>query len=138
MTVRAIVGGLAFILLTSACGGSNEPAQSSKPSPDASTSAPETRKVSLHDSCPQVEAALPSGVVPPASRWQGFADKLTGISEAGDLETENALTGLQEAAGMLAADPANGQPYLDARQALLEALDNLATRCEAVGSSALQ
>ena len=95
-------------------------------------------QVSLHDSCPEIEAGLPKGLIPAASEWQTFADDLKGISTAGDVETKNAVDSLQEAVAVLAADPEGGMPLLDARQALRDALDNLATRCEAVGSSALQ
>jgi hypothetical protein len=131
---RAILGGFAIILLTSGCGASGvsqaEPASAPKAAPSP--------KTSLLDSCPQVEASLPKGLLPSAAKWQTFATELSGIAKAGDVDTENALEGLRAAVDTLASDPASGQPYLDADQALLEALDNLATRCKTVGSSALQ
>ena len=130
---RATVGGLAaLILLTSACNGGSEPT-SAPGTPTSSAPA-----VSLRESCPQVEAGLPHSAMSPAARWQKYANALTGIAEAGDQETKNALAGLQEAVDMLAADPAAGSDYLDAQQALIDSLDNLAGRCKAVGSSALQ
>jgi len=135
--MRATVGGLAalILLLTSACGSSKEPQTAPGTATSSAVAAP---AVSLRESCPEVEARLPKGVVPPAARWQKYAGALTGIAEAGDRETKNALAGLQEAVDMLAAEPAAGSDYLDAERALIDSLDNLAGRCAAVGSSALQ
>jgi hypothetical protein len=133
---KATVAGLALILLTSACGGSES--ASDRPTLTPSSSGPTAPAISLRQSCPQIEAALPTGVVTPASEWQQFGLRLSEIADAGDLETKNALMGLQSAVDILASDPANGQPALDAEQSLLAALDNLAIRCKAVGSSALQ
>ncbi len=87
---------------------------------------------------PEVEAALPNGFLPPPAKWGTAAQKLTAIAEAGDVETQNALEGLQRAVDTLAADPTSGQTYLDADEALLAALDDMAKRCKLVGSSALQ
>lgn len=103
-------------------------------SPSDSTSA----AVTLHDSCPQVEAALPEGMLPSAAKWETFATELNDLASNGDTETQNALASLQDAVNDLAADPPAGPKYLDAHGALLTALDNLAARCKAVGSSALQ
>jgi len=135
MKRAAALGGLALILLTSACGGNNEPAASPG---TPTTTAPQAPLVTLHDSCAQVAAAMPKGFLPPASRWQTFQVKLMGISEAGDAKTKNALTGLQQAVVLLAADPANGSPYLEAEQALIDGLNNLNARCKSVGSRVLQ
>jgi hypothetical protein len=60
------------------------------------------------------------------------------MREAGDTETRNALDLLIPAVEELTDDPPNGQPKLDADQALIGALDAVADRCAAVGSSALQ
>jgi len=136
---RATVGGLAalILLLTSACssGSSDEPQTAPGTATSSATAAP---AASLRESCPEVEAGLPKGVWPPAAKYKKYAQELARIAETGDQETKNALAGLQEAVDMLAADPASGQPSVDALGALLDSLDNLATRCKSVGSSALQ
>lgn len=126
---RAVLGALP-LLLCAACGTDD-----GEPSSTASSQEPAT---SLRESCANVEAALPGGLVPPARRWRQYATELDAIAETGDTETKNALEGLQRAVDELAADPAAGLPLLDAREALHGALDNLAGRCKAVGSSALQ
>lgn len=133
---RATVGVLTVILCTAACGGND------KPDPTGVTATPAASAtaaaVSLRESCPLVEASLPADVAPPAAQWLSYSQKLDTIAAAGDVETQNALSALQDAVDTLAGDPADGLPRLDARAALRDALDNLATRCKAVGSSALQ
>src|SRR5680860_827020 len=107
--MKRLAGVLAVLLLAAGCGGNDEPETAST---KASLSAPPP-EVSLHESCPVVEAALPKGYVPPASKWQEYAEELTGIAEDGDVETKNALGGLRDSADTLAADPADGLPLLD-------------------------
>lgn len=125
------------MLCTTACGGNGD----SKATPkDTASSTPTTSApsaTSLRESCAEVEAGLPEGMLPPAPRWQQYATELDAIAEAGDTETQNAVENLQDAVDELAADP-TGMPFLDAREAMRDALDNLALRCKAVGSSALQ
>jgi hypothetical protein len=92
---------------------------------------------SLKDTCPLVEAALPSGMVPPSSKFEAARVEIRGLSDSGDVETQNALDGLLRAlAAMRDASP--GGEYVDASQKLIAALQDLGIRCKAVGSSALQ
>jgi hypothetical protein len=125
------------LLLVSACGGTVEEA-SSEPASAITSAGPSLQPASLREACPEVEAAMPEGVIPSAARWQKFSVELDELAVAGDVETKNALENLEEAVDRLAEDPPAGQAYLEAHQALLDAIINLADRCEAVGSSALR
>lgn len=127
---RAVTIGAALLLLLVGCSSDGEG--------DPPSDETEIEAVSLADTCPEVEAALPNGFLPPASKWETYAGELDELAAAGDTETQNALAGLQDAVDTLADDPPAGNQFLDADQALLSALDNLADRCKAVGSSALQ
>ena len=84
-----------------------------------------------------MEAALPEDGFAKASRWAKFATEVDKIAASGDVETMNALESVQEAADLLAAD-AGPEAAFEAEGKMLDALDNLADRCKAVGSSALQ
>jgi hypothetical protein len=140
---RSVQAGVALLALAAGCGGSVEgaadptpQARSTSADPTPATSPPPA--VSLRESCPQVEAALPGGAVPPAAKWREFSAKLDRIAAAGDLETKNAVQNLQQAADALAAGPPAGDAYLDASEDFLDAVSDLAGRCRDVGSSALQ
>jgi hypothetical protein len=135
MPMRILRGVAAALLATllAAC-GSGEPTSGDSP---ASSPSVTTTANSLKDTCPQVEAALPTGLVPPSSKFEAARVEIQGLSDSGDVETQNALDGLVKAlAAMRDASP--GGEYVDASQKLLAALDDLAIRCKAVGSSALQ
>lgn len=94
--------------------------------------------MSLHDSCPQIEAATPGGMLPSAARWQRAAQDLDAVAQLGDVETQNAMEAYQRAVDKMASDPPSGQPYLNAFDAITSALQDLSVRCKAVGSSAFQ
>ena len=64
---------------------------------------------------------------------QGTTD-LVRLFEAGDLETQNALDGFAKAF----AKVYNSDDQFAAEGAYIDAIDALANRCAAVGSSALQ
>lgn len=119
-------------LLLAGCGGGD----ASSPDEVAASSAPPA--LTLREACPEIEAGLPEGVVPSASRWSTYAAELRGLQQAGDTETNNAVGLLLPAVDGLAADPRGGIPLLDARADLRDSLDAVAKRCRSVGSSALQ
>ena len=126
-------------LALGACGsGEDEAAESAQAPSSAASSSSAAPALTLREACPEVEAAMPGGMLPPASRWEQFSADLDALAEQGDTETQNALAGLQDSAEVLASDPANGSPLVDATQAYLTSLDNFADRCRAVGSSALR
>ena len=66
-----------------------------------------------------------------------FGAEVDEIAANGDTETQNALEALQAAADELASDPSTTK-LLEARDDLRVALDDLAARCKAVGSSVLK
>jgi hypothetical protein len=75
--------------------------------------------------------------VPSTEEYGAARTKIQELSRSGDLETQNALLSLETSLQKLEhARP--GREFLDGHEAFLGALDNLARRCKAVGSSALQ
>lgn len=94
--------------------------------------------MSLRDTCPEVEVVIRDlGSFPEAAPADAARARVAQLSDAGDTETQNALAGLVDAlSAMAVAQP--GDQYVDADRALISSLDNLADRCKAVGSSALQ
>jgi hypothetical protein len=120
------------------CGGNGESARvADQPAPSAATPSPTPDPQSLRATCPDIEAALPRSPYPRAGASANFLTRLEELRSAGDTETRNAIDVLIPLVEDLAADP-SGSEYLEAHSALLEALDTLADRCKAVGSSALQ
>jgi hypothetical protein len=95
----------------------------------------------LRETCPKVEKAL-SGLTgksspPTAPKLAAALAEVKLLNGAGDAETRKALGALLEALpGYRDEDPA--WVANDGRRAVLDSLANLATRCQAVGSSALQ
>jgi|GEM_PF-4921348 len=95
----------------------------------------------LRETCPKVERALSDltgkSSPPTAPKLDAALAQLKLLNEAGDTETRNALGALLEALpGFRDEDPAGVAN--DARRLFLDSLADLADRCEAVGSSALQ
>jgi hypothetical protein len=109
---------------------------SSSLTPEPSGPAPTSEPATLRETCPQVEAALPSDSYARGPRWAQYLAELTMLYSAGDLETQNALDVLIPAIQDLALS--DSSTYLDAHIEMLHALDTMAERCKAAGSSALQ
>lgn len=141
--MRLMVVGLVLGLALVACGDGEENAEGAS---DSSASTTETvveppappsppAVADLKTTCPEVEAALPDYSEDPA--YDVVAEEVFRLSAAGDTETQNALQPVIEALRGLATAE-RGLPYIEADQAYLSSLDGLATRCAAVGSSALQ
>jgi hypothetical protein len=91
----------------------------------------------LKDSCPLVEAALPQDEFKGA-QLRAFLATLSQLSEAGDVETKNALKIVISASQELLHSRQAPLGRLSAHPAWLSSLDTLAERCRTVGSSALQ
>ena len=136
---RAAIGGLALIALT-ACGNTDASSDDTKAEPEPTvTSSSAAPQLSLRESCPQIEAGLPEDtILSEPAEWRAYAEQLAQIAAQGDVETQNAVDLLQTEVGTLAMDPERGMETIDASIALLDALDTVAKRCKAVGSSALQ
>lgn len=136
--MRLTVVGLALGLVLVACGGDDGGDSNggvAAPSTQTESAAEPPAVVDLKTTCPEVEAALPDYSEDPA--YDAVADEIEGLSAAGDVETQNALGPVIDALRQLATAE-RGLPYIEADQAYLSSLDGLATRCAAVGSSALQ
>ncbi|MCW2779714.1 MAG: hypothetical protein JWR35_163 [Marmoricola sp.] len=91
----------------------------------------------LRETCPQLEAALPSGF-PTDQETLNFTRRLVALSTAGDTETRNAIRLLGDAVAGLVEAPDSGLGYIEANQKYLSAIGDFAGRCKTVGSSALQ
>lgn len=122
------------VLATSTCGPSSDGSRDAQTaattdSPPAST---DTRTAStLGEICPLVWQALPRGFRHPAARWTTAQEQIEELAAAGNVETRNALNGLVYALSQLSATaPHRGQPWTNARQDFLTALNNLTTRCQ--------
>jgi hypothetical protein len=107
----------------------------------AQAKAAAVRPATLRETCPKVEKAL-SGLTgksspPTAPQLAAALAQVKLLNGAGDTETRKALIALLEA---LPAYRDEDQTWVanDGRRAVLDSLANLATRCQAVGSSALQ
>jgi hypothetical protein len=139
-TAGAVVA--AICLALTACGqGSGEAISPSPPSVSGSQTAPTQPSATLLETCSQVETALKGlsarSTPPTAAELDAALAQVKLLSAAGDTETRNALSALLKALpGYRDEDPAGVSG--DARRAFLTSLNNLAGRCEAVGSSALQ
>jgi hypothetical protein len=120
---------IGVLLLTAACGSSDEPS--------AAKTASRPPATALRETCPMVNAGLPS-TMQPFAIWRHFGDRLDQLAAAGNTETKNALEPVQNAVDVLAAGPAAGQEALEAEQKFILELDHLANLCAAAGSNALQ
>lgn len=122
-------------LLVTGCGGgevAGSPTPEAAPSPTP-TAAPER---SLKDTCPLIEQATPNGAYPGEGRLAVYVSDLDELAAQGDVETDNALKILRAAVQDMRG--ASGSAFFDAHSGWLHALDVVADRCKAVGSSALQ
>jgi hypothetical protein len=133
------VTGLLVASLTG-CGGGATPSAGASTSTSVTMSAtPTAAGATLLRTCPQVESSIITlNGVPNAEQYGASHSRVQALSNAGDLETQNALTGLLASLETLQGTPPGGSEYLDAHQAFLAALSDLAGRCKTVGSSALQ
>lgn len=124
--MKSALAALVLLLSLAACGGDGE-ASSAEPSETESV-APAT----LKETCPQVEAAI-------GKDWDVARDEVQALSDAGDLETQQAVERVIAALTTLAERKnLTGMALLDARAAIRDSLSGLADRCNAVGSSSLQ
>jgi hypothetical protein len=121
----------ALLLLMAGCGGTDHEPSTAK------TSSRSLAATSLQETCPKVRASLPR-TMRPFAIWQRFGDRLDRLMVSGDAETKNALKPLRNAVDVLGAGPAPGQGAVDAEHKFIRALDHLAQRCAAAGSTALQ
>jgi hypothetical protein len=137
--MRKIVGTLAVAFsIAAVLAGCGTASSQAKPVATAAATKALPVAATLLATCPQVEAVIITlGVVPTAQQLQAAHTQVQALSDAGDLETRNALPSLLASLeGLRAAQP--GTEYLDARQSQRTALSDLAGRCKTVGSSALQ
>ena len=137
-------------LLATACGSSSSDAGVS-PSPTTATSAtsasssdaPAAGTVALNEICPQVEYALPAGVLDDSSDsvslddLSSFLTALAQYQAEGDTESDAAIGPLDDAVDQLVTRGAGGKQPTGAQwEAIDSAIHRLAARCAAVGSSA--
>ena len=151
-----VVGAVASFLLA-ACGqaapGPSAPSAAPTTSASASSVPPSTPSaapttsasassvpagVTLLKTCPQVESALVemSGTWT-GKQWGAAREQVQILSDAGDLETKNALRGVLAGMETMQSEP-QGVAFLDAEEANDRALSNFNARCRTVGSSAGQ
>lgn len=143
--MRHLVLGTALLLALTACGSGDDNVDESSETvtvtesdaPAETSAAPKEELTPLVEVCPEVEAALPSSGFPYPREWTKFVDRLVELGQNADTEADNAINLLIPPAGELSTDP-SGSDLLDARSQLRTALDTVAERCAAVGSSALQ
>ncbi|GAB6983546.1 hypothetical protein JCM10369A_00700 [Nocardioides pyridinolyticus] len=113
--------------LLSGCGGTT----------DAGTTA--EGELTLKDICPKVESALPGEMQPKPAALERFAAQLNDLREQGDREAQDALDLLITPTEVYLDQASAQDPELpNANLAWLVGIDELAERCEAAGSSALQ
>lgn len=128
--MRGLIGVVALALAMGAC--SDEGGDPERPEPSAGPSA-EVR--SLAETCPLVEQATPTGLAPSDAKIRDYQAELDRLATEGDAETANALRFMQDAVAHT-LDAAQGSESAEAFSEWTDALDLLAERCEAVGSSA--
>jgi hypothetical protein len=141
MKIIIALAAAGLALLATSC-ASDEPAAPADASPTStSASTPTPEPVTLRETCPEIEAALPGGYLPEADRIATFLGDLASLQEQGDTETKNAIELLRPATATyhdaVATDAPAGD-MLDAHSAWLDAISAVAERCKAAGSSALQ
>lgn len=125
----------ATALLLAGCGGDGGSAAA--PTPEASEGTSATpQPVTLAETCPKVEAELPDESAS-LTDWRNYWNELGAMSDEGDAETQNAIDVLRPAVDDMAT-AVSSRKVLDARSSLNSALNTMADRCAAVGSSALQ
>lgn len=130
----------AAALVLTGCGSGDDGDASDKqtPTPSAATSseAPTTR--TLTETCPLLEQAAPSGQRVSYDTLTQFTVDLATYSREGDAETQLAIDPVREAAGTLADAALMGASQAKGWAEFDGAMERLATRCQAAGSSAFQ
>jgi hypothetical protein len=128
---------LAAVPLLVACAGGSDVEPTS--SPDSSSSA---AALTMTEVCPEVEAALPGGMLPSRGQLSRFRATLGQLAAKSDLETQNAIEvltagadAMSKAYGLHDGDPS---AMVDGSRAWDAGISQFADRCGAVGSSALQ
>lgn len=138
MAVKAYVFPLLVVLLLAACSQASPGAGTTTAAPVTTSAKPTLAGATLLLTCPEVESVIITlNGVPTAGQYGAAHTEMQALSDAGDLETRNALTGVVASLGKLQSAQ-QGSENLDGQRALLAALDDLAGRCKTVGSSALQ
>lgn len=130
VTVAACAGG------AGGSGGGNE-GSTAAPGTSVGTDV-EDEALTLVDVCPQVEAALPGGMLPSKGRWIDFVADLTNLSLRSDRETQNALELVSRPVIASLGKKRSGIEALDAADRIDAGLNAFAERCKAAGSTALQ
>ncbi|MDR7253978.1 hypothetical protein J2X46_002968 [Nocardioides sp. BE266] len=146
------IGGLLIMLVASGCGGADstapEPSEDATSSGTPSAAPTETPEpaASLRDVCPEIEAPLLADDEPLIPKY----DTLDAMSSAaldglinGDTETKNAVEPFIDSLAPVKDHVRTGgmtgtMSDSEAARTLIDALDQLAARCRAAGSSALQ
>lgn len=116
------------------------PKSSSTPSTASTAPTPtplDNEPTSLRDSCPLIERAIPTAAFPNAVKLTQSAQDLQQLSNAGDVETQNAVDPLVAASRQLVGAEAGEEAGI-AYEVWLDTIGSVARRCKAVGSSALQ
>lgn len=146
--MRLTIAGLALAFALTGCGGDDSSSAGGDETPpdappsETSTAAtfkpsPDTSAADLKTTCPEVEAALPD-LYADGSTYGETVQTVEGLRDAGDAETQNALAPVITALRGLERAGNDALAALEARGPYYAALDGLALRCNAVGSSALQ
>lgn len=115
-----------MLIALGACSGTPDTEPSDRAQPSGSAG------VNLAQACPKVEVALPDSLTDEAERHE-LQQSLSTIRNEGDHDARVALDPI-----IAAVDNYATTDIFDARAAYRDALSELAERCEAVGSSALQ
>ncbi|GEB16660.1 hypothetical protein NSI01_49750 [Pimelobacter simplex] len=137
--IRKALGALTGLLLAvslASCGGDEEPEVSSEPANTGAPSETPTVVLDMLDACRLLEQQVSKYGDSEADQEQ-FAAYLTTLAGSSDPETRAALLRIASAA----ANEYGGEgvdDVLDRQGEYLDALDNMAAECKAVGSSALQ
>jgi hypothetical protein len=144
------LAGLFISLVVSGCGEADiatpnaDPAAVETPStPPAETPSP---VASLRDTCPAIEASLLADyepLIPTYDTLEAMSDAALDGLLSGDTETKNAAVPFIDSLAPVKDHVRTGgmtgtMTDAEAARTLLEALDQLAVRCKAAGSSALQ
>ena len=128
--VAAVVAGS---VLLAGCGSDDGSDESDQSSPSASEAADEA--VTLAESCPKIEEALPARELPRHADWTDASDAIDELAKAGDADTKAALEKLQ---GTLEAyitypDMSNGE-YNALNRAFGKELEEISTLCSDAGA----
>lgn len=134
-----VIYALVASFLLAACGQATSGMSAPRASPMTSASAsPTLVGATLLETCPQIDSVLADlSSNWTGAEWKAARQKVQTLSDAGDLETQNALTVLLAALETLQSEP-EGQAWLDAKEARDNALSNLNRRCRTAGTSTVQ